>query len=542
MHATQHQQTNQAGPPTDRGSHFQPASTFTFRKQSKGEHRELHSSSLLLRPPPFSVSSSFLLHPPTQEGVNTMTSNGSIATTLSPTRDTLLTSSISSLSSSTSSRQTSSQISKIYRQSSTLFLTRRLPESLSTILPVITPPNPEDSPSELAPVARASRTTRIKVWSLYLTILNAIVELDPDEGKQAFGSSDWRALVSKVREGDVWEEVVRNGYGGVEGGVDSDVVINLYVLSNPKPPNHLSFLQKLNANHICTNRATLLLAHARTQKTNQTRLETYLASSTTPSLQISPSLLSSSPNTPRPRSPQKSTGTDTPRDLNARVKILELYTLHVLLRNNEWDYAREFISISSVLDEERREAFLQALQSLRDEQIEAEKREREERRWQEEQLQDARRRREEREREREREEGSEVDYGVEDSRPSTARSGKAASVSSSITPKATPPPQPNPKPNSKATSPPIRKTPATPKRLPPTLISRASTIFKNVRKVLTEDVLAACKTRPLFLLQMLAFIIGIVVLMGRRDVKERVKRMWGRVRETVGMGVKVSYI
>ncbi|TVY12828.1 hypothetical protein LARI1_G009540 [Lachnellula arida] len=449
-----------------------------------------------------------------------MTSNGSISTTLSPTRDSLLTSSISL--SSSSSRQTSSQISKIYRQSSTLFLTRRLPESLSTIHPVITPPNSEDSPSELAPVAKASRTTRIKVWSLYLTILNAIVELDPDEGKQAFGSSDWRALVSKVREGDVWEEVVKNGYGGVEGDVDSDVVINL---------------------------ATLLLAHARTQKTNQTRLETYLASSTTPSLQISSSLLNSSPNTPRPRSPQKSTGTDTPRDLNARVKILELYTLHVLLRNNEWDYAREFISISSVLDEERREAFLQALQSLRDEQVEGEKREEEERRWQEAQVQEARKRHEEKERRREESErgGSEVDYGVEDShsRPSTARSAKAVSVTSSSTaPKATPPAShPAPKPNSKSTTPPIRRIPATgPKRLPPTLIGRASTIFKNVRKVLTEDVFAAFKTRPLFLLQLIAFIIGLVVLMGRRDVKERVRRMWGRVRETVGMGVKVSYI
>jgi hypothetical protein len=65
--------------------------------------------------------------------------------------------------------------------------------------------------------------------------LNAVVELDPDEGKQAFGSSDWRALVSKVREGDVWEEVVKNGYGGVEGDVDSDVVINLYVFSYCSP-------------------------------------------------------------------------------------------------------------------------------------------------------------------------------------------------------------------------------------------------------------------------------------------------------------------
>jgi hypothetical protein len=164
-----------------------------------------------------------------------MTSNGSIATTLSPTRETLsssqlLSSSISTLNTS-STRQASSQISKIYRQASTLFLTRRLPESLSTILPVITPAAPDDTNanSEPAPISRASRTTRIKVWSLYLTILNAVVELAPDEGKQAFGSSEWRGLVTKVREGEVWEEVVKNGYGGVEGDVDSDVVINLFV-------------------------------------------------------------------------------------------------------------------------------------------------------------------------------------------------------------------------------------------------------------------------------------------------------------------------
>jgi hypothetical protein len=224
------------------------------------------------------------------------------------------------------------------------------------------------------------------------------------------------------------------------------------------------------------------------------------------------------------------------------VKILELYTLHVLLRNNEWDYAREFIGISSVLDEERREAFLQALQSLRDEQLEAEKREREERRWQEEQLQDARLRREEKEKERELREGSEIDYGVEDSRPSTARSGRTGSANGS-TAASNPNPKPKPK---KATPPPARTTrpspAAAPKRLPPTFLTRASIIIGNLRKLLTEDVYSAFKTRPMFLLQMLAFIIGLIVLSGRRDVKERMKRMWGRVTETVGMGVKVSYI
>lgn len=164
-----------------------------------------------------------------------MAYSGAITTTDTQSSS-LLSSSISSLS---SSRHGASQISKIYRQASTLFLTRRLPESLSTILPVITSPEPSAESGQIngfepAPVSKASRTTRIKVWSLYLTILNAIVELDPDEGKQAFGSQEWRNLVQKVREGDVWEEVVRHGYGGVEGDVDSDVVINLCVIPNPQ--------------------------------------------------------------------------------------------------------------------------------------------------------------------------------------------------------------------------------------------------------------------------------------------------------------------
>lgn len=153
----------------------------------------------------------------------------------------IMASSISSLSSSLSSARhssSSSHITKTYRQASTLFLTRRLPEALSTVLPLITPPAPEDPTTgafEPAPVARASRSTRIKVWSLYLTVLNAILELDSDEGKQAFGTNEWRALCTKVRDGQIWEEVVHNGYHDVEGNVDADVVINLYA----NPPSGL---------------------------------------------------------------------------------------------------------------------------------------------------------------------------------------------------------------------------------------------------------------------------------------------------------------
>lgn len=143
----------------------------------------------------------------------------------------MLSSSISSLS---GSRRHSQQIAKAYRQAAQLFLTRRLPEALSTIEPIITPPCQEEpresQDGELAgyaPIATASRGTRVKVWSFYLTFLNSVVELGAEEGKHAFGSARWKQLVSKCRDGSVWDDVVRDGYAGVEGDVDAEVVVNL---------------------------------------------------------------------------------------------------------------------------------------------------------------------------------------------------------------------------------------------------------------------------------------------------------------------------
>ncbi|KAF5629092.1 peroxin 26 [Fusarium tjaetaba] len=432
----------------------------------------------------------------------------------------LLSTSISSLASSTSSRHPS-QISKTYRQASTLFLTRRLPEALTTLLPLITPPEHVDD-GEPAPVARASRTTRIKVWSLYLTILNGIVELEPEEGKDAFGNQEWRALCTKVREGEIWDEVVTNGYHGVEGDVDSDVVINL---------------------------ATILLAHARDQKLNQHKLEAYLAASNTPNLDVAGRLAesTSSPMSNRYRSPAKgASGANTPRDLNARVKILELYTLHVLLRNNEWDYAREFISVSSVLDEERREAFLQALQSLHDEQQEQERLENEERQRQENELkreiEEAKKLRaenEEKERkrieeERMKREGSEVDYGIDDtaSHAGSTRPRKARAPSSSSSRQSRPrgTNQAGPKANGKAVS------------QAPTLTSRASMVITQLRTII-EHLGSSLNSNPMFLFKFLAFVMGLILMLSNTNIRERVKRMiavfWSKVKGTAGMGVKV---
>lgn len=228
------------------------------------------------------------------------------------------------------------------------------------------------------------------------------------------------------------------------------------------------------------------------------------------------------------------------------MKILELYTLHVLLRNDEWDYAREFISMSSVLDEERREAFLQALQSLYEEQKDAERREREEKQRQEEQLRrdldEARRLRAENEaiekrrleEERSRRAASEVDYGIEKT-PSVAGSSKNTKHlrQKSSNGSTSRPPLSSPSKKGKAVA------------APPSLASRALMALSNIR-ALIEQLRASFQSNPALLMRTLAFVIGLLVMFGRKSIRERIQRAlgtsWGKVKATAGMGVKVSYI
>jgi hypothetical protein len=254
---------------------------------------------------------------------------------------------------------------------------------------------------------------------------------------------------------------------------------------------------------------------------------------------------SSSRHSSRQRSPAKGkSGATTPRDLNARVKILELYTLHVLLRNNEWDYAREFISVSDVLDDERREAFLQALQSLQDEQRLKEKQECEEKNRLDEQIrqdaEDARRFRAENEQrearrleeERMRRVGSEVDYGIEQTtsqagsskvRPKRAQSSLAKSTRTDGAP-----PQAK-RAQAQATS----------------LATRLEMAMINVR-IFYEGLQATFKTNPTMLFRTVAFILSLVFMFSRRSIREKISRImagsWSKVRATAGMGMKVSYI
>ncbi|EXJ61560.1 hypothetical protein A1O7_01988 [Cladophialophora yegresii CBS 114405] len=462
-----------------------------------------------------------------------------------------LSSSVSSLNQS--SKRTSSEISKVYKHASQLFLTRRLLESYEALQPVITPPSqsrPDDSPA-LAPIATATTSQRIKIWSLYVTLLNSIVDLGDAEGRETFGSKEYREIKRQVQNGDIWEQVVRAGYQGREGSVDAEVVYNL---------------------------SNLLLGQAPNQQLNQSRLETYFSSSAHPTLEVGKLDLSTHLDRALSNGQQSSTGlngTNTPKDLTSRIKVLEIFTLHVLPRNSEWDYARSFIQNSDILDEERRDAFLQTLEELQDvtrrESIDmgdgqedvfedTEEHPAEETPTSPEQKSQSSKTTSKHQRT-----SSEVDYGIERAhpnggthanaplkpeKPSTQPIASPKIPQPTVTPKS--PPATAATPTRAHLSPPAQ-TPRRPAQRKPskstssqnTLAAQARALFQALSN-LARNMATTLQKNPTAMLRFLLFVLMFVVVAGQKHIREKAKRVvgraWEKLRGTMGMGVKVSYI
>ena len=452
---------------------------------------------------------------------------GSSTALMSPIEEALCSSRLlgSSFGSLSSPRKGRLEISKTYKQASELFLTRRLSEAFATLEPLITVPQPseetteEDTPRR-APVTAASRKYRIKVWILYLTLLNAIAELGPDDGKAAFGGNTWKDLIGRIQDGTVWDQVVDVGYEGNEGKVDAVVVASL---------------------------ATLLLAQSETQKSNQQRLESYLSTSSDPNLDLVDHLETSHTLDDRTGGEMHHVnGTNTPRELNARVNIIEIYTLHVLPRNGEWKYAKDFINMNSLLDEELRERLLQDLQRLEDEESRRE-----------EDFEDAMPEQrylieqdpipaEETERDSidtvrqiqaatDHRPNSQTDYGIDQAQP--PENPKSSPPSTQPSPKATKVPQSRP-----SRSPPIKA----PRKPASTNIYKSSVAALSALQNVMSRMASQMSHNPMGLLRLVLFLVGLIAAFSRRDVKDRLGRLtrtgWDKVRRTVGMGVKVSYI
>ena len=289
-------------------------------------------------------------------------------------------------------------------------------------------------------------------------------------------------------------------------------------------------------------RATLLLTHMPSQKLNQQRLETYISAAANPSYDISAHMEASQSGRPRVHR-STSSGTDTPRDLNTRLKLLELYALHVLPRNEEWDYAKDFISMSEVLDEERREAFLFALHSLQEEKNHDSIREAELKKRQEEEM-EKRRREDEQQRlenihaeEQRRKQDTEKRQRRAPSLNGSANGRRNTSKISDANAQGD---------NSRGDQN-NRNERHRRKRVVPasTLYGRASSLMAALQRSLL-NAQKSITQNPMSMLRFLLFLFAFMAAFARRDVRERLKRTFGdafdRIRRTVGMGVKVSYI
>lgn len=238
-------------------------------------------------------------------------------------------------------------------------------------------------------------------------------------------------------------------------------------------------------------------------------------------------------------------GADTPKDLTARVKIIELFTLHVLPRNDEWEYSTEFINLSEVLDEERKDLFLQTLEGLREEKERGEMRAAELQRAKdaelERQLEDERREAEEAAAAAARSQSnghkrntSEVDYGIEKSRPQGSSKGKGIKPTDN---------SPNGKSKTSLSSSGSKNVKKQGKAEPRGRQTRAlATALRNIVRHIIQTV----SGNPMSIVRTLLFVIGILMAMSRQDVRDRVRRVtdgaWQKIKATAGMGVKVSYI
>ena len=465
---------------------------------------------------------------PTRTAVLTDTTNDPITSSSA-----YLSSSLTSLS---RSRSSNNLIVRTYKQATQLYLTRRFREAWDVLGAIVRGTEGAEGEEETinnsndddeanlspAPVAQSSRGTRTKVWVFYLSLIHAVVELGAGEGARVFGSTNkWRSIARKAREGTVWGEIVARGYGGQEGEVDAEVVVNL---------------------------ATLLLGHMVDQRANQARLETFLASSEDVA---AGSLMGGYDGVSTPMSSHSV----SPKALQARVKVLELYALHVLPEVGEWEYAREFVEGCGSLDEERKEGFLAALDGLREEREglkrrEVELQEQREREVLEEKMrreqEDERRRVEEEKvkREREIQQKKERDAAAAptinannntgESRPNTLSNNGNGNGNGNGN---------NTHPNQPSRS--ARKpTPSSSQNNPATanaatLLTRLTSLAHHLRHNLLGG-------PSLLSARLLMFIFAFILLASRRDMRVRLRRAlaegWDKVRRTVGMGVKVSYV
>ena len=300
-------------------------------------------------------------------------------------------------------------------------------------------------------------------------------------------------------------------------------------------------------------RTTLLLALSPSQKVNQEHLESYFSTSDIFSFDMT--CITNASELANPIADDRAAydhGMSSPQDLNSRLKLLEIYTLHILPRNREWQYAKEFIQMSRIVDEETKEAFLHTLQALEEEDPAHEGHKHSDIVPKSDQSYVGR--------EMQHLEPRQEDDGIlatnlkaeKEPAPQHVRSNDGTHYGLDE-PHRLPTPQ-NPPPDApphtrRVSSRPLHpestgSSPTLSKRTPSTqnssnsMSTRFQVLISNLSKTLSRN--------PVGLLRFLLFLAGLILTLARRDIRERVRRMagtgWEKILQTVGMGMKVSYI
>lgn len=132
---------------------------------------------------------------------------------------------------------------------------------------------------------------------------------------------------------------------------------------------------------------------------------------------------------------------------------------------------------------------------------------------------------------------SEHDYGIEDVKELPAKAKDPDDVRSTSRVNAKTKPQRN-----------VKHTPSkvSPRKPANDGIIRRSMAFFVAFQNLVSNMTQSLSKNPLAMFRFVLFLAALLVALSRRDVKERIERItrggWDRIRRTVGMGVKVSYI
>ncbi|KAL7273653.1 hypothetical protein RUND412_003465 [Rhizina undulata] len=379
----------------------------------------------------------------------------------------------------TADRPSPGSVSRAYRTCTNLFLTRRLPEALATLQPVLI--------ESASPKGKCSRSLRIKVWSLYFAILDAAAKMGSEEGRKVFGGSDWRRVVGRIRTGMVWDEAI--GAFGDEGRLDAELVIALVML---------------------------LLAHSQDQSKTQQKIEAYL---------------SAAPGVAHD---------DDPKAISQRVRIIEFYILHVLPRVGEWEYAREFTQMSPELDEEQKEAFLSALDALRKEKEEAEEHSRQLQRQREEELEFERRQQEEAQKRDVSPAASSSSSRRQPSVDGRSRKSKASSVKGdAISEARANTKKPSSMKNKDKTNGVVSRNSAG-RSKNPSLFRSTTALFSRLQSQMYTAHGRFLLLRTVFMLAMVVWVTSKKRI--REKIRKMLLIAWIKMTRTVGMGMKVTYI